>query len=348
LASPVLSFRPIAAGGTVVPSVDIFIPNYNYARFLPECVRRILSEGLDDLRVVIIDNASTDDSVAVAKSLARREPRVELVRHERNMGAHYSYNEAIDRAEAEYFMILCADDLLTPGSIRRGVDLLEALPRASVAVGATTEMWDGEASLELPEQPPGGDVTGGNIFIEECCGSILNVPSHALFVRTSIQKSVGHYREHLPFMDDLEMVLRLAARGAVARMHAPIAVRRLHAANISKSLWEDRLAVLGEREAVFRSFFDGEGASLPNAAALHERARQRIAEAAFWSAASHFVRGRRSEALRLFRYGYGLSRKSVLLPIGHLLRTEGALRRVAAVLSSAAPQRRERIGKRGA
>jgi hypothetical protein len=76
---------------------------------------------------------------------------------------------------------------------------------------------------------------------------------------------------------------------------------------------------------------------------LHRLARQRIAEAAFWSAASHAVRGRRAEALRLFRYGYGLSRKSVLVPpIGHLLRTEGSFRRVAAVLSSVAPQRRSR------
>jgi glycosyltransferase involved in cell wall biosynthesis len=323
-----------------MPSVDGVIPNYNYARFLPECVRRIFADGMSDLRVVIIDNASTDDSAAVARCLARREPRIELVLHERNMGANYSYNEAIDLAEADYFMILCADDLLTAGSIRRGVDFLEA-SRASFALGAPTDMWNGEGLPEDLEQPPGGDLTDGPAFVEACCASILNMPSHAILARTSAQRAAGHYRETLSFMDDFEMVLRLAASGAVARLPAPIAIRRLHAANVSKSLWEDRLSVLGEREAVFHSFFSNEGRNLPNAAGLHRLARQRIAEAAFWSAASHAVRGRRAEALRLLRYGYGLSRKSVLVPpIGHLLRTEGSFRRVAAVLSSVTPQRR--------
>jgi glycosyltransferase involved in cell wall biosynthesis len=328
-----------------MPSVDIVIPNYNYARFLPECVQRVFSEGLSELRVIIIDNASTDDSVAVAKCLARREPRIELVLHERNMGAHYSYNEAVDLAEADYFMILCADDLLTSGSIRHGVDLLQA-SQAAFAMGATTEMWTGEGLPEDLQQLPGGDVASGREFIEGCCKSIANVPSHAILARTSVQKRVGHYRETLSFMDDFEMALRLAANGPVAHLRAPIAVRRLHAANVSKSLWEDRLAVLGEREAVFRSFFGNEGMDWPDAARLHRLARQRIAEAAFWSAASHLVRGKRAEGARLFRYGYGLSRKSVLVPpLGHLLRTEGSLKRVATVLSSIAPERRARFGK---
>jgi glycosyltransferase involved in cell wall biosynthesis len=328
-----------------MPGIDVVIPNYNYARYLPECVQRILSENVPDLRVIIIDNASTDDSAAVAKSLARRDSRVELVRHVRNMGPHCSYNEAIDLAAADYFMILCADDLLTAGSLRHGIDLLQKHPKVSFVMGAATEMWKGEGSPEGLRQSAGGDMTEGGAFIERCCRSIINVPSHAVLARTAVQKSVGHYRETLAFMDDQEMVLRLATRGWVAQMPAPLAVRRLHDANISRSLWDDRFAVLREREAVFRSFFAHEGASVPNAAKLHRMARRRIAEAAFWSAASHFARGKRAEALRLFHFGYGVNRTAMLVPpIGHILRTEGSLRRMAAVLSSIGPRTARRGG----
>ena len=53
-------------------SVDIIIPNYNYARFLPACVESVLAQDVRPLRILIIDNASTDDSVAVARGARRQ------------------------------------------------------------------------------------------------------------------------------------------------------------------------------------------------------------------------------------------------------------------------------------
>ena len=61
-----------------MPSIDVVIPNYQYGRYLPGCVASILAQGIPDTRILIIDNASTDNSVEVAQEIARQDARVEL------------------------------------------------------------------------------------------------------------------------------------------------------------------------------------------------------------------------------------------------------------------------------
>jgi glycosyltransferase involved in cell wall biosynthesis len=62
-------------------SIDVAIPNYQYGRYLRECVESVLSQGVPELRVLIIDNASTDNSAEVAQQLAVDHARVHFVRH---------------------------------------------------------------------------------------------------------------------------------------------------------------------------------------------------------------------------------------------------------------------------
>lgn len=316
--------------------VDVAIPCYNYAHFLPQCVESVLSQGLDGLRVIIIDNASTDGSVEVAIKLAARDPRIELIRHEQNLGPHASFNEAIDRAGADYFMILCADDILTADTLRAGIDMMEQFPRLSCVLGAVAQPSTGAIASGLMRQPGGGEIVEGRTFIERCCAIAgQDVPAHAMLVRTRAQKRAGHYRPALKWMDDLEMALRLAAIGPVASLRGPLVIQRLHGANLSQSFWDDRLNDLGERAAVFSSFFAHEGRDIAGAERMHRAARKRLAETAFWSAVSHGVRGRGREGLDIFRFGLGLSPASMLLPLGHLWRRQGAIRRAFAVIAGA-------------
>jgi glycosyltransferase involved in cell wall biosynthesis len=98
-----------------MPSVDIVIPCYNHGSFLPDSVASVLSQKIDDLRILIVDNASTDGSADVAQQLASGDARIELLSRNTNQGPHASFNAGIDWARGDYFLILCADDLLSPG-----------------------------------------------------------------------------------------------------------------------------------------------------------------------------------------------------------------------------------------
>ncbi|AZO09411.1 MULTISPECIES: glycosyltransferase family 2 protein [unclassified Mesorhizobium] len=318
-------------------SVDVIIPCYNYAHYLPQCVNSVVSQDVDDLRVLIIDNASIDKSVEVARRLAEKDRRIEVVCHETNLGPHASFNEGIDRARADYFMILCADDILVPGALRRGMEILERCPEATFVLGASSQPFMGDIPPELDPLPEGGSLLSGRDYIRQCCAAAgENSGAHAILVRTPVQKSVGYYCANLTHMDDLEMVMRLASMGSVARLRGALVSQRMHVTNQLSVLWHDRLSDLQEREAAFNSFFCREGWDIPGSKRLHRTAMQQIAATAFWSAASHFYRGKLSAGLSLLRYSLGLDPTlAILPPVDYLFRTQGALRRMAAVMSGA-------------
>lgn len=312
-----------------MPSIDVVIPNYNYGLYLQECVESIFADGLDDVRVTIIDNASSDDSVAVARRLAAEDSRIRVIEHAENRGSHASFNEGIDLADADYLMILCADDLLLPGALAEGVRALEASEHATFAIGIHAHNDENT----VPERE-GWHIVKGESFIAACCRTLGHRLTAQVIVRTPGQKRVGYYRSRLKYMDDLEMVLRLATTGDAVQLRAPLVFSRCHDVHMSRDFWDDRLCDLTERATVFDSFFDQEGATLRDAARRRRMVRRHIAETSYWSAASHIVRGRLGEALRLFRFGLRLCPAAMIVPpLGHLVRMDGASDRIRAILA---------------
>jgi len=86
-----------------ISSVDVIVPCYRYGRFLCECVESVLSQQIQSLRVLIIDDASPDNTAEAATALASEDSRVEFVRHKTNAGHIATYNEGIEWAGGDYF-----------------------------------------------------------------------------------------------------------------------------------------------------------------------------------------------------------------------------------------------------
>lgn len=221
-----------------MPSVDVIIPSYQYGRYLRSCVESVLNQGIDDLRILIIDNASTDDSVEVGRELVAQDSRIELNARPKNLGRYASYNEGIDWASADYFLMLCADDLLMPGAVSSAVSVMERNPDVVFAIGEDLRIEEGET-------PPPADhsiadlqwtVMPGRRFIESGC--FRPRASVSPIMRTSAQKAAGYHRADLPFNDDVELLLRLACLGDVADTRSSLAIQRLHSENQSKAFWD--------------------------------------------------------------------------------------------------------------
>jgi glycosyltransferase involved in cell wall biosynthesis len=286
-------------------SVDVVVPCYQYGRFLRDCVASVLRQGVNDLRVLIIDNASTDNSLEVARQLGAEDSRIEVRARQRNLGPHASWNEGIDWAKADYMVILAADDLLADGAIARAISMLDRHNNASFVMGRDASFRDGEAPPAVDRSRPASEwrIVPGHAFIEERCRK----PDHDYFpgsivVRTAIQKRAGHYREALPHTDDLEMLLRLAMLGDVAVTSAVQGLRREHGNNRTSHFWAERLPVFVGYEAAFDSFFAHEGASIQSARRLHGLASRRIAEFAYWCAMSRFAHGDLRVAFNLLKF----------------------------------------------
>lgn len=299
-------------------SVDVVIPNYNYGRYLRQCVESVLAQNTDDIRILIIDNASTDNSVEIARELAKEYGCIEIIAREKNLGYHASINEGIDWASSDYVIALCSDDLLTPGSISYAVSYLEAHPDVSYVFGNYVS-FTGDS---LPEFGPAGHADAWRLWDSEefirhnCRDLILTV---APIVRNSAQKQVGHYRPELPYTDDLEMLLRLACFGPVAQTTRVLTAQRLHGVNISHATWNDPIRGLTDEEAMYDSFFAHEGGAIRDAKRLHRVAKRTIAKKAYRLALSYFVRGPRGRVLPLLKFAYARCPDFLLLPpLGYL------------------------------
>src|SRR5690606_779741 len=117
--------RPVGAV-SAMSSVDVVVPCYNYAHFLPRCVGSILDQEGVDVRMLIIDDASPDDTPAVAQALAAQDSRVEYRRHATNLGHIATYNEGLlGWAQAKYSLLLSADDALAPGALARAAAVMD-------------------------------------------------------------------------------------------------------------------------------------------------------------------------------------------------------------------------------
>ena len=111
--------------------IDVVIPNWNGRDLLHDCLEslRPVGEGLR-LRVVLVDNASTDGSIDL---LRHNHPEVDLLINERNEGFARACNRGAARGAAPYVMLLNTDAVMRPGAVADLVRLLEREPRAALA-----------------------------------------------------------------------------------------------------------------------------------------------------------------------------------------------------------------------
>lgn len=321
-------------------SIDVVVPCYQYGRFLRDCVSSILDQGIDNLRVLIIDNASTDDSVAVAQQLAAEDRRIEVLARERNLGPHASLNAGVDWAKADYFAIVHADDLLTPGSFMRAMSFMQQHPEVGFTIGKEIVFQQGEVLPEIAaSEEAHWRIFSGPEFVADRCRKLLAAP---IVVRTAVQKQAGHYREALFFIDDVEMLLRLATFGSVGETTAPQGYRRWHGANLINVHQVDRAHILREFEAAFASFFENEGRSLSGALQLGRQAKRNLVESAYWWGVRDLTKGRWQTGINLL--GFALARSPQLLilpPIGFLLEEDRPLHRLATAIRGAVRSQRK-------
>jgi glycosyltransferase involved in cell wall biosynthesis len=321
-------------------SIDVAVPCYQYGSFLRDCITSILAQDVRALRVLIIDNASTDDSLEVAQELARTDSRVEVAAHSRNLGATASYNEGIEWASGDYFLLLDADDMLAPGCLVRAVALMDDNPDVSFTYGVELRQSLPAGHVQVAAQSSAEAdwrIIAGRDFIERLCRRPINhVGATTVVRRTRAQKLVGHYRAELPYTDDLNMWLRLATVGKVAHTGAVQAIRRLHPSQATRHYTDVPVRDFVERERAYACFFEAEGRALPHATALHRQALNGLVGQAYWSGLSHILRGQPHAGWALLNYAWQRSPATVVLPpLGYLQQMDRPLGRLSEVLVEA-------------
>lgn len=275
-------------------SVSVVIPCYNYGRFLQDAVRSALDDQPDaDVRVLIIDDASDDDSAEVAQQIAARDARVELHVHPVNRGHIATYNEGLlEWADGDYTVLLSADDRLTPGALSRATDLLDAHPGVGFAYGHPVHFRHGTQPPPARTAVKSWSVWPGQWWIERRFRDVQScITSPEVVVRTSLQKRVGGYDPRLPHTGDIEMWMRLAAYADVGYIRGvDQAFYRMHGQNMTGS--RTLLVDLGQRRLAYETLLERCADRFPDVECLADSMHRRLAREALWSAARAYDRGR--------------------------------------------------------
>lgn len=277
----------------VMSSVDVVIPCYKYGHFLNECVKSVLTQSGPNVRVLVIDDASPDNTAEVAVNIAKKDSRVTFLRHTTNIGHIKTFNQGIDWASADYMLILSADDYLLPGALSRAATVMDKHPEIGLTFGRAAE----HRSNRVDQSAIDGDgrnvsdqwqIFTGLEFIGLSGGrNLVNTPS--AIVRTALQKRLGGYRLELTHTGDMEMWLRFAAHASVAKTEAYQAVYRRHSTNMSLDYFANGwLLDLHQRKVALECFFASCGPTLPNADQLRRKLFRSLAACAVGYASSAF------------------------------------------------------------
>lgn len=149
--------RPSENGGHT-PLLSIGLPVYNGAKHLREAIDSLLAQDVEDLELVISDNASTDDTPRICAEYAEKDSRVRFTQTDVNIGAAANFNRVFELSGGDYFMWGSDDDIWSPRFARRCIDELDAHPEA-VSCTSNVEVID-DASHALSQQYLSMDTKG--------------------------------------------------------------------------------------------------------------------------------------------------------------------------------------------
>jgi glycosyltransferase involved in cell wall biosynthesis len=200
-----------------LPRVSIIIPTFNRATLLPCAVDSALAAG-DDVEVIVVDDGSTDETPQVCASI----PKIRYIRLARNQGTASARNVGVNESRAEFVTALGDDDLRLPGSLNAQVRLLEESHEAVFCYGRVM-VADSRRELEngqvMPRHTPTGDIFWQ--LLEQNF-----VPDLSVVARKATLVGAGLFDPGLIGVEDWDMWLRLAERGQVLAVAAPVAVYR--------------------------------------------------------------------------------------------------------------------------
>ena len=117
------------------PSLSVVMPNYNHSRFLPISLAAIAKQSIPADEIIVIDDASTDNSLEVLEGLARQYPSLKVLRNPVNLGVAGAVNRALEAATGDFICLEGADDEVMPGFFEKTVPFLAGHPDAGLCAG---------------------------------------------------------------------------------------------------------------------------------------------------------------------------------------------------------------------
>ena len=203
-----------------MPCVSVIIPAYNRAHVLPRAITSVLNQTFTDYEIIVVDDASTDDTGTVAQNT---DGPLRVICHELNRGPAAARNTGIRAARGAYVAFLDSDDEWLPGKLARQIGLLEGLGTSYNACCSGRILTHPVLGYSWERHLPAEEHWTRYLLINGCDLS----PGSTLVARRRVFEHTGLFDENLPRYEDWDWLLRYVADYDLAIVPEPQAIKYL-------------------------------------------------------------------------------------------------------------------------
>jgi succinoglycan biosynthesis protein ExoO len=257
------------------PRVSIVIANFNGGRFLDAALTSARDQTLRDIEIIVVDDASTDDSVAIARTHAAADRRLRVLENATNGGPAVSRNRALAQARGDWIAVFDSDDLMHPARLERLIAVAAA--DSADIVADNMLIFDDRAAVPPIALLPAGPAAWIDLAAYIRSNALYQRGPALGYLKPLIRSAFlrdhgGHYNADMRIAEDYDLIARLLAHGARFRVTADMTYfYRKHGTSISHRLARRTIAPMLRADDAFRLDF----APLPSSvvSALDHRRR---------------------------------------------------------------------------
>jgi glycosyltransferase involved in cell wall biosynthesis len=206
-----------------MPIVDVIIPAYNAAKYLPAAIESVMAQTFEDWRIVLVDDGSTDNTGEVVAPFAEQlGPKLKYIK-QANGGLPAARNAAIRNSSAEFLALLDADDIWLPNRLAKSLKSFENRPQVGLSHGFISRIDTEGAVIDTfaRKQKHGEGRIARYIYMRR-----VQLPCPTITFRRKCVDEVGMFDESMRATEDRDLWLRIAFKYEVALVPEVIALYR--------------------------------------------------------------------------------------------------------------------------
>lgn len=215
------------------PLFSILIAQYNNGRYFEDCYNSIIAQTYDNWEVIIVDDGSTDDSIAVMKKFIGDDIRFKLYQNEKNEGCGYTKRRLAELALGEICGFLDPDDAITPEALQLMIEEHQKHPEASMIY---SKPFICDVSLDIISERLSKQIEQGDPYFFNFDGSVF----HFISFKSRSYRMTGGIDQYLQRAVDQDLVFLLYEKGSIIFLDKALYYYRIHDSGISTNHNRDK------------------------------------------------------------------------------------------------------------
>ncbi|MNS33852.1 GalNAc(5)-diNAcBac-PP-undecaprenol beta-1,3-glucosyltransferase [compost metagenome] len=247
------------------PKITVGIPTYNRSHYLSLAIESVIAQSFEEFELLIVDNASTDDTSAVAMRYLEKDSRIRYFRNETNLGMTGNWLRISELASTDYIKFLMDDDLLKPGCLKAFSDAADKYPSCALIACLADfsheqgDLLDVNRHYYAPER-----VIPGRLMLRFLLdwSNQIGCPTNVMFKAEHLKRHGRSlwYQTNNTWSPDYDMMIRVLSEGdfyclnsflVTIRIHELSETSQLNVLKMQKAEWDSMLyliSILGEND----------------------------------------------------------------------------------------------------